>query len=311
MTASALRRKVAGRTLGIKWGDRLFAVSLMLPAAIVLLALSIYPFLSAVYSSFFKVHTITRVETYVGLGNYIKVLSSDTFWQSMGRTVVWTVFGIVGQLVLGITCALVLHAELKGRTLARGIVLFPYLVPAIVASLVWRFMLNPLTGIVDYVLVDVLKVINEPIAWLGDPKMAMWAVIAVGIWKYVPFMIILFLARLQTTPLELYDAARVDGASLWQEFWHITFPWLKPTILIALLIRTIWLFNHFDMVYLMAFGGPMDATTTVPVLIRNSAFSLMDMGQAAAMSMVMVLVLLLMSIFYTRYYGRAEEALRG
>lgn len=297
-------------TLSMKQRDRLFAISLVVPAAILLIALSIYPFLSALYSSFFKVQTITRVETYVGLKNYIEVLSSELFWESMGRTVLWTAVGLVAQLVLGVLCSLLLHAELKGRTLARGIILFPYLVPAIVASLVWRFMLNPLTGVIDYLLVDVLHLMNEPIAWLGDPDTALWAVIAVGIWKYVPFMIILFLARLQTIPLELYDAAKVDGANFWQEFWNITFPWLAPTILIAALIRTIWLFNHFDMVYLMAFGGPMDATTTVPVLIRNTAFSLMDMGKAAAISMVMVVVLLLMSIVYGHYYKRAEETLR-
>ena len=299
-----------GIRMGKKWGDRVFAIGMVLPAFILLMALSVYPFLTAVQSSFFKIHTITRVESYVGLKNYVEVLTTPLFWESLKRSVIWTVGGVIPQLILGVICSLVLHAELRGRNFARGIVLFPYLVPAIVASIVWRFMFNPLTGVVNYVLVDVLNLLKEPISWLSDPKMAMPAVIIVGIWKYVPFMIILFLARLQTTPLELYDAARVDGANAWQEFWYITIPWLKPVIFVALLLRTIWLFNHFDMVYLMAFGGPMYATTTLPVLIRNTAFAFMDMGKAASISMCMVVILFFMSIFYTYFYGRAEEELR-
>lgn len=299
-----------GIRLGKKWGDRVFAIGMVTPAFILLMALSVYPFLTAVQSSFFYIHTVTRAESFVGLKNYVEVLTTPLFWDSLTRSIVWTVGCVIPQLILGIICSLVLHAELKGRNLARGIALFPYLVPAIVASIVWRFMFNPLTGVMNYVLVDVLHLLGEPIAWLSDPKMAMPAVIIVGIWKYVPFMIILFLARLQTTPLELYDAAKVDGANAWQEFWYITVPWLKPTIIVALLLRTIWLFNHFDMVYLMAFGGPMYATTTLPVLIRNTAFAFMDMGKAASISMCMVVILLFMAILYTYFYGRAEEELR-
>jgi multiple sugar transport system permease protein len=189
-------------------------------------------------------------------------------------------------------------------------VLFPYLVPAVVASLVWRFMFNPLTGVVNYLLIDVLHILKVPIAWLADPKTALIAVIIVGIWKFVPFMIILFLARLQTTPLDLYDAAKVDGATAWQEFRYITLPWLRPTIIVALLLRTLWLFNNFDLVYLMAYGGPLRSATTVPVLIRTTAFDFMEMGKAASISMCMVIILFFMSGFYSRFYGRAEEELR-
>ena len=296
-----------GLRLGMKRGDRLFAYMMLGPAIIMLVALNIYPFLTAVYSSFFSIHTITRATAWAGLGNFIYILKAPLFWQSLWRSLIWTVPGVSIQLVLGIAISLLLHQELKGRWLARGIVLFPYLVPAIVASLIWRFMFSPLTGVVNYLLVDVLGLLSEPIAWLADPKMAMIAIIIVGIWKYVPFMIILFLARLQTTPLELYDAAKIDGASAWQEFWFITLPWLWPTILVALLLRTLWMFNHFDMVYLMAFGGPLYATTTLPVLIRTTAFGLNEMGKAAAISMMMVLILIAASFSYLRYYRRAEE----
>jgi len=287
----------------------IFAYLMLTPAIIMLIALNIYPFLTAVYSSFFRIHTITREANWVGLGNYKVLLHSPLFWQSLGRSLIWVVVGVSFQLVLGIAISLLLHQELRGRWLARGIVLFPYLVPAIVATLVWRFMFSPLTGVINYLLVDVLNLLDKPIAWLADPDTALMGVLIVGIWKFVPFMVILFLARLQTTPLELYDAARIDGANSWQEFRYVTLPWLQPTILVALLLRTLWMFNEFDVTYLMAYGGPMYATTTLPVLIRTTAFGSNDMGKAAAISMLMVTVLFAISFVYLRYYNRAEEQL--
>lgn len=298
-----------GRSLGMRRSNFIFAYLMLTPAIIMLIALNIYPFLTAVYSSFFRIHTITREANWVGLGNYKVLLHSPLFWQSLGRSLIWVVVGVSFQLVLGIAIALLLHQELRGRWLARGIVLFPYLVPAIVATLVWRFMFSPLTGVINYLLVDVLNLLDKPIAWLADPDTALMGVLIVGIWKFVPFMVILFLARLQTTPLELYDAARIDGANSWQEFRYVTLPWLQPTILVALLLRTLWMFNEFDVTYLMAYGGPMYATTTLPVLIRTTAFGSNDMGKAAAISMLMVTVLFAISFVYLRYYSRAEEQL--
>ena len=143
--------------------------------------------------------------------------------------------------------------------------------------------------------------------WLMKPDTALWAVILVGIWKYTPFMIVLVLGRLQTTPLELYDAAKIDGANGWQLFWNVTFAWIKPILIVAVMLRTIWLFNHFDLVYLMAFGGPMFSTTTVPVMIYRAAFDELRMGRAAAISMYLVIILLIFSIIYTWLYCKAEE----
>jgi len=296
--------------LGKRQGDRVFAVAMITPGAILLLALSVYPFLTAVWSGFFRIDTMTRQETWIGMDNYGRILRDPLFWSSLWRSLVWTISGVTVQLVLGIGISLLLHAELPGRLVTRGIVLFPYLVPSVVAAIVWRFMLNPLTGVINYILLDKMNVISQPLAWLSDARWALAALTVVGIWKFVPFMVILFLARLQTTPLEIYDAAKIDGASGWQEFRYITIPWLMPTIIVAVLLRTIWMFNHFDTVYLMAFGGPMYATTTLPVLIRTTAFGTNDMGRAAAISMCMVVVLFANAVFQFRQYARAEEQLR-
>jgi multiple sugar transport system permease protein len=295
--------------LGNHTRERLFAWGLIIPSIICLTVLSIYPFLTAFQSTFYNINTISRASSFAGLDNYLWVIQSPLFWQSLKRSFIWTVSGVASQVVLGVAFSLVLHQELKGRNIARGLILFPYLIPAIVAAIVWRFLLNPSIGIINYLLVDALHLFKQPILWLMRPESALLAVILVGIWKYVPFMIILFLGRLQATPLELYDAAKIDGAGGWKLFWHITFPWLKPTILVALMLRTIWLFNHFDLVYLMAFGGPVQATTTVPVLIHQVAFNDMRMGRAAAISMFLVVILFFAAIAYTLFYERAEESI--
>ena len=185
-----------GRSLGMRRNNLLFAYLMLAPAIIMLVALNIYPFLTALYSSFYSIHTITREASWVGLENFRSLLQSALFWQSFGRSLLWMVPGVSIQLVLGIAISLLLHQELRGRWVARGIVLFPYLVPAIVATLVWRFMFNPLTGVINYLLVDVLSVIDKPIAWLAGKNTALLGVVIVGIWKFVPFMVILFLSAL-------------------------------------------------------------------------------------------------------------------
>lgn len=296
--------------IGKKLQDKIFSWGLAIPSIIALTALSIYPFFTAVQSSFYNVSTITRETTFAGLDNYLYILKSELFWESLKRSFIWTFSNVSIQLVIAVLISLVLHQELKGRNFARGLVLIPYLIPSIVVAIVWRFLLNPTVGIVNYLLTETFHIVNKPIMWLIEPESALWTVILVGIWKYTPFMIILILGRLQTTPLELYDAAKVDGANLWQVFWYITFAWIKPVILVAVMLRTIWLFNHFDLVYLMAFGGPMDATTTVPVLIYRAAFEEMRMGRAAAISMYLVVFLLIATILYTWMYNRAEEQIR-
>ena len=296
--------------IGKKLGDKIFAWGLALPSIIALTVLSIYPFITAVQSSFYNVSTITRETSFAGLDNYIYILKSELFWESLKRSFVWTFSNVSIQLVISVLISLVLHQELKGRNFARGLVLIPYLIPSIVVAIVWRFMLNPTVGVINYLLVETFHIIDQPIMWLIRPETALWTVILVGIWKYTPFMIILILGRLQTTPLELYDAAKIDGANPLQVFWYITFAWLKPVILVAAMLRTIWLFNHFDLVYLMAFGGPLNSTTAVPVLIYRAAFEEMRMGRAASISMYLVVILLIATIFYTWMYNRAEEQIR-
>jgi multiple sugar transport system permease protein len=288
--------------------DRWLALLMILPAGVLVGAFAIYPVIQGLIESFFRIDSATLTMTYTGLSNYRQVLSDPLFWSSLGRNLIWVFVGMVAQLVLGMAISLLLHQELVGRNLARGLVLFPYLVPAIVVALTWRFVLDPTLGVFNRMLMD-FGLIERPLAILANPRTALMFVIVASIWKYTPFMIIMFLARLQVIPVEQEEAARLDGASSWQVFRHITLPWMMPVVIIAMLLRTIWSFNEFEMVYLFAFGGPLFATTTLPVLVRYLAFDARQIGAAAATASLMVLMLLFMAWGYFSLYSRAEQEL--
>jgi multiple sugar transport system permease protein len=285
-----------------------FALLMITPAVLVLLFVMVYPAIVAFQSSFFRINTLTRVETYVGLTNYGKVLNSPAFWDAFYRSLYWTSGAMISQMVCGVALALVLHKQVRGRSLVRGLVLFPYLVPAIVAVLVWRWIFSDTVGVANYLVIDVLNLSGRPIGWF-DPDWVMLSVIIMSLWKYLPYWALFVLARLQTLPTELHEAAEIDGATSWQKFRYITLPWILPVVIVLLVLRTIWAFNEFDMVYLPAGGGPLGYTTTVPVYIRSIAFEVGDIGHAAAVAMVMLAMVGVLTNVYFWVYRRTEKHL--
>jgi multiple sugar transport system permease protein len=278
------------------------------PAVLVLVCVLMYPSIVAFKSSFYRIETITREESFVGFGNYAKILVDPTFWAAFKLSLIWTAGAILSQMIVGIGVALVLHQEVKGRSFVRGLVLFPYLVPAIVAVLTWRWIFSDTVGIANYLVVDVLKLSEMPIPWF-DPGWVMASVIIMSLWKYLPYWALFILARLQTMPVELHEAAQIDGATPWQRFYHITLPWILPVVIVLLVLRSIWAFNEFDMVYLPAGGGPLSETTTIPVYIRQIAFDVGDIGHAAAVAMVMLVLVACLTGFYFWAYRKAEDRL--
>lgn len=288
--------------------DRKLGVLLITPAAVLIALFALYPIVQGLFVSLNRVNSATLEMDFIWFENYVDVLTDDVFWESTWRTL-WYVFTTnMWTLVLGMLISLLVHQELVGRNIARGLVLFPYLVPAIVIALTWRYMLDPTLGVVNVWLKE-WGLIERQFPFLTRPNTAFNVVIFASIWKYTPFMIIMFLARLQVIPPELEEAAKLDGANGFQIFRYITIPWMMPVIVIALLLRTIWSFNEFEMVYLFAFGGPLNATTTLPVYVRAEAFDGRNFGTAAAASTLMLLLLLAMSWGYFRLYARAEEDL--
>ena len=168
------------------------------------------------------------------------------------------------QLLAGIGTALLLNNAFAGRALVRGLILFPFVVPTIVAILIWKWMLNDIYGIVNLFLLKI-GAIYEGIAWLGSPGLAMASVIVVNVWMFFPFITIQVLARLQVIPIDLYEAARVDGAGALQRFWYVVLPELRSTILLVVFIRGLWMFNKFDTIWLLTQGGPVGRTQTLPI----------------------------------------------
>ncbi len=289
--------------------DRRLALLLVLPAALLLAVFSIYLFLQAAGDSLFRIPLATRQSSFVGFANYVQVVQDPQVRQAFLRTLGWTISNIVIQTGLGLLIALLLNARLYGRTLARGLVLFPYMIPAIVVAMVFRFTCNDITGIANYLWLK-LPGVHQPIYFLSQPTAALLTVTAVNCWKYTPFIVIVLLARLHTVPRDLYEAAQIDGAGRLGLLWHVTLPWLMPVLLVALLLRTIWTVNDFDVIYLLAFGGPLGATTTLPLEIRQLAFGLQDLGLASALAVLVAIGVSVVSLAYLWLYQRSEMRLQ-
>jgi multiple sugar transport system permease protein len=289
--------------------DHTLGLLMILPAAVLIVTYLGLPLVTAVITSLFQQDTITHARRYVGLGNFVWLAQNPLFWESLGRSLYWTVGNAVLQLVGGVGIALLLHANLRGRAIARGIVLFPFIVPAVVAALVWNYMLNDMVGVINYVLQS-LHMITQPLGAMSTPSKAMNTIILISVWKFMPFMVVMFLSRLQTLPLELSEAARIDGCGPLRVFTRITLPWLMPVIIVALLLRIIWSFNEFDLPFLLTQGGPLNATMTLPLLIRYLAFDYLDVGKAAAVALVMIVILFALYRVQATLFQRAEARLR-
>lgn len=276
-------------------------LALIAPSVLVFSAVIVYPLASAIYLSLFSIYTPTLKGRFVGLAHYGYILSSREFWSSLQNNVVWTVSTLALQVVAGILVALMLHQDLRFRALARSLVLFPYFVSTVVAVLVWRWLFNDLHGILNHLLVRT-GLVGQPIDWLGTMPNAMISVVLVGAWKYSPFVVIAVLARLQTIPEALYDAAKVDGAGPVARFFDVTLPQLRSVLVVVVLLRAIWDFKEFDLIYLLTGGGPVISTQTLPLLVYKEAFALDEMGRAAAYAVAMMLVMLAFMVLYLRRY---------
>jgi multiple sugar transport system permease protein len=275
----------------------LIGMALIAPTVLILTAVIVYPLISAIYLSFFSIYTPTLKGIWVGLGNYTTLLSGKHFWFALWTTILWTAGTLFLQVLFGVGMALLLNQNILFRSLARSLVLFPYFVSTVVAVLVWRWLFNDLYGILNHLLI-VAGIISMPIDWLGVMPNAMLSVITVGAWKFFPFVVIAVLARLQTIPEHLYEAAKIDGAGTISRFFDVTLPQLRDVLSIVILLRIIWDFKEFDLLYLLTGGGPVDSTRTLPLIVYQQAFSMNQMGVAAAYAVAMMIVMLAFMLIY-------------
>lgn len=280
---------------------------MFLPCVIVVLALGIYPAARVLHLSLYRADIFFTYQEYVGLDNIRSVLDSPELWTAIKNDIHYTAYSVGLQLVFGLAVALLLNQDFPGRNITRGVLLFSYVVPVVVVALVWKFMLNDLFGIINYIIWELDLPLET--TWFSRPQTAMETVIMITVWKYFPFFVIIFLAQLQSIPQELYEAAKIDGANQLQEFWHITWPLLQPVAIIGLLLRTIWTFNNFDVIALLTNGGPLGSTQTPPILIHDVVFGQYALGRGAAMAVVLFVVLIITSVMYIFLYHRAQRQL--
>jgi len=280
--------------------ERLSGYAYLLPVAVVLGGTVVVPIVKAMHMSLYR-HVLIRPQDYgfIGLGNYVRLVNDPVFWLSLWNSVVW-VFGSVSlQFVGGLASALLLHQSFRGRAVVRTLTLLPWIIPGVVVALIWQYLYQPNYGAIN----DLLSragLLHEPIAWLSDPLLAMPAVIATNVWRGVPFFAIMLLAGLQAIPDDLYEAARVDGASVVQRFGHITLPMLRPIIVVATATRIIWTFNYADLIFVMTSGGPANATQITSTYTLLQAYSNLDFGYAATLSVVLLVVMLTFTAIYLK-----------
>ena len=286
-----------GLTLAAR--DNLLGLAFIAPTILVFCAVIVYPLVSAIYLSLFSIYTPTMEGEWVGLANFQELLAKGEFWRSLANTLLWTVGTLTLQLLFGLLVALMLHQNMLFRSLARSLVLFPYFLSTVVAVLVWRWLFNDLYGIVNHMLMW-SGILDMPVDWLGRMPNAMLSLIFVGAWKYFPFVVIAVLARLQTIPEELYEAATIDGAGPIARFFDVTLPQLKSVLVVIVLLRAIWDFKEFDLIYLLTGGGPIIDTQTLSLMVYKEAFAMNRMGVASATAVLMMLVMLTFMIIYLR-----------
>ena len=278
---------------------------LLAPSLVLLGGLVVFPVLYNIWLSLFDKHAFMPVQSFVGLRHYRYFAADPEFWASFYYGSVYAGVTMVLQLGVGVPSALLLNEGFRGRNLLRGVVLFPYVIPTIVAVILWKWLLNDSYGLVNHLLMSA-GLVRAPVAWLG-PDYIMASLIVTSVWQFFPFVVVTYLARLQTIPPELYEAATVDGASRWRRFVHVTLPQTASVLFVIVLLRSIWMFTKFDTVWLMAGdGGVSRYIRTLPVYAYARSFTYLQAGMGAALAVIMFTMLLAATAVYFRLF-RTEE----
>jgi multiple sugar transport system permease protein len=286
--------------------DKTLGILLLLPAAFTVLAVGIYPILNVLYFSLSDWNILSPSGKFVWFKNFAYLFSNIDFWNALKNSLIWTVGSVFFQFWIGLGLALFLNKKFFARDVYRGTVFFSYLIPTIVIAIVFRFMLNDVTGIIAIG----FQKLGLRLGFFSSPKTSMASVILVNVWKYFPFVVVCILAQLQTIDQQMYEAARIDGASNLQQFRHITWPFILPVVFITLMLRTIWTIKNFDIIKLLTGGGPLNSTETLPILSYDTVFGALKLGRGSAVAVLMFLILMIASWVYIRLYRKyALEAI--
>ncbi len=270
-----------------KHSDLKLAMGLLAPSMLLLAVLVLIPMPSNIQISFFDMPLNPNSDAvFIGLSNYLEILSDSEFYRSLGLTVAYTFLVVAGSTALGLAVAILLNRKFRFRKTVRSLILLSYVTPSISLIFAWKYMFNNSYGIVNDLLVDRLQLFNEAPLWFDQPVASFFMVVLFAIWRYYPYAFISFLAILQTVDKTLYEAAEMDGANAWQKFKIVTLPTIKPVLATVIVLRSIWMFYMFTDVYLLT-----NKVNILGVYLYQTAFAFNDLGKAAAISILLFIII--------------------
>ena len=286
------------------------AYAFVLPALIVVGIVIIYPLLEVFITSFQRhnlLEVLTKGSSYIGFFNYIEILKDPEFWYSLWITTLFTAACVILTIGVGLAIALLLNLEFPGSKVLSVAILLPWVMPRVASSILWKWIFDDQFGILNYFL-SLLGFENmSGFAWLAHSGSALWAVIIVVVWQSFPFIAVALLAALQSISVEIYEAAKIDGASPWQRLRFITLPLLRNILGVLTVISTIWDFKAFDQMWVMTEGGPAGGTMILGIHTWMNAFAYLRMGRASALAVIMLLLVSSVTLFYLKLFNRGEE----
>lgn len=283
-----------------------FAYLLIAPTTLLILALYAYPLYVLLIQSFSKVSLINAEYSFVGLDNYRAIFNDPKFYESCLLTLKYTTYTVGLKILIGFLLALFLSSKLYFKKSLRFLTLLPWAMPQVVVAILWQWVLDGENGYLNYILLK-LGIIDQHIAWLSDPKLALISAVVVDAWLGISFVAMVFIAALQNIPRSLYEAAALDGAGQLRSFIHVTLAGIKKVMLVTTLLVTIWSFTSFNVIFALTGGGPFRSTETLVIKIYQEAFANFNMGASSALAVCVCIILLaLISVFY--YYSEKQHA---
>jgi multiple sugar transport system permease protein len=299
-TAASLR---FGRGME-QWSERHLRYLMLAPTVVILLALTIFP---SIYMFYAAVHRVSPNPdlpwAFVGVDNFARLLTDAQFQVALRNTAVFTIVAVSVEFLLGLGLALLLDKFIRRLTFLKTVLMIPMMLPPIAVAITWKLIYEPQFGVLN----EIMFRLGLPIqAWAGDVNLAMFSIIVADVWQWTPFIFLLMLAGLASLPIEPYEAAALDGASSWRQFWDLTIPFLKPVIAIALLLRVMDALRLFDLVFILTGGGPADRTKVLSLYIYQVAYRFADPGYAAAISLFVLFVTIVLSTWFMKRMRLAE-----
>jgi multiple sugar transport system permease protein len=282
-------------------------IMLILPAILVMGLFTVYPLLEGLRMAFTNKHLLKEGVRYIGLQNFIRLLSDEIFWVSLYHSVLLTAAVVFLQFVLGLILALAMNQKLPGMSLFKSIIMASWVIPVAATVILFKFMAQPDIGLINIV-IKTIGFENLNRYWLGDPNVALPFIMLLHLWRNVPFYGVAFLAAMQAIPESYYEAAEIDGANTWHKFWHITLPGIRNMVIVMVTIHVLWTFNNFDFVYLATGGGPVNATDVLPVYVYRQCWTSYTIGYGASIGTVMLLLLMIYFIVFIKISERDKIA---